>query len=184
MANYNVALDIEYLAKFGVQTISDELRAEVLRYTDCDSKKDIFIKDLINVAKNRYQRGMSLSEITPLLEADFEYFGLNDRANYAVYQFFFEGYIDSTLLNSTTLSREPKDVIIKNIKNIISEFTLLNDSYQKVNIGLSILRFILNMSLVGELSSEILSISDYLNTYDLTDMETQNILHNTFTLFL
>lgn len=184
MSNYSVALYIEYLARFGVQTIDNELKTKVTSYIDCDSKKDIFIKDLLNVAKNRYQTGMSLSELSPLIEEAFEYFGLNERADYNEYQFFFNGFIDSSLLNLTILSNKPKENVIQDVRNLISEFSLLSNSYQKVNIGLSILRFVLSASLIGELSSEILTISDYLNTYDLTDMEIQNILHNTFTLFL
>lgn len=183
IGNYNVASYVEYLSKFCNQPIDQILKNKVKAYLDCETRKDMFVSALIKVSKARYESGISIERIELELRDSFDFFELNDRISYDEYKFFINGAIDSSLLNMMHSQDTPKEELVSNMLDIISEFNKLNDSYYKANMALSILRIAMNPQIIVALPNELISISDYLKLYDLEDMQTQHKLNVTFSLF-
>ncbi|MEG1562285.1 MAG: hypothetical protein RR365_00910 [Bacteroides sp.] len=184
LGNYNVALYVEFLAKFSKGNIDESLEPKILNYLNCNLKVDVIIRDIIEICKKRFENGESLASLLTILENEFISLNLNSRANFQEYKYFFEGYITSSF-RTQILSGFPsvtKEASLEAIKDLISHFLLLGDSCYKVSMGLSILHFALWTQSVNELSAQLLGITDYLNTYDLQDMVIQETLFNIFTL--
>lgn len=178
--DYKLVTYVEYFAKFGELEVPEEIRIRLSSMLSTDREKDLVIKSILNICKTRYEAGSSLSDIMQLLEYEFDYFDLNSRVDYSQAEFFFEGFITSSFLSK--LNTGIVDTNLFNFRDMIARFMAMDDSYYKVNIGLAILRYSLSAYNVGEVSTELLEASDYINSYDLTDERIQQELGNTFTI--
>ena len=184
LGNYDVALYMEYLIRFSNDTVTDALKVKVKNYLDSELKKDILIKDMLSSCKRKFENGGELPVIMASLAEDFAYFELADRVNISEYEYFFEGYITDSIRKQVFCEAEgsTRQTSLATMRELITNFLNLSDSYYKAAMGLSILRFSWGLQFANDLSFELLDVLDYVNTYDLEDMKVQETLINTFTL--
>lgn len=178
--DYKLVTYVEYFAKFGELEVPEEIRIRLSGILSTDKEKDLVIRSILNICKTRYKAGSSLSNIMQSLEYEFDYLNLNSRVDYSQAEFFFEGFITSSF--SSKLNTGVLDTNLFNFRDMIARFMAMDDSYYKVNIGLAILRYSLRAYNMGEVPIELLQVSDYMNSYDLTDEQIQQELGNTFAI--
>lgn len=173
---------IKYLSVFGKAGQEAELsaaRTAVLAdIGDDNTKKDMFIKDLVRMALDRKLTGTAFDSVFSMLKAEFGLCGLNSRANFSDLSWFFEFYIRERQAELAGYTGDAMRVMTE----FYEHMTVLPDSVYKVNIYLFFLNSALNLQAVGQLSDEVDAALYYLSAYDLTDEVLQEELAGVFQL--
>lgn len=170
---------ITSFCKTGAESDLSNSRAAVVADIGEDTtKKDNLIKDLVRMALDRKLIGVEFDSVFSALESEFSLCGLNNRANFSDFSWFFEFYIKER--QSELVGRTEEAMTL--MGELYERMTTLPDGIYKVNMYLFFLHNALSLQAVGQLSDQVDAALAYLSDYDLTDEALQKELAGTFQL--
>lgn len=184
LGNYDVAIYVEYLARFCADNITDEMRQVVENYLDSDIKVSIIVRDLVSACKTKFESGNDLNTIKTLLSQELANLGIEDSFSLTEYDYFVSGYITSSFKNEVLFANtgDDRSSTVNKLTEMIAAFDLLSDSKNKVSVGTGIIRYAWLGKVVPLIPEQLLAVTEYLSQYDLTDPGLSDRLANSFSI--
>lgn len=176
--NSDAAFYLYYISEIFNGKENGSLVSKVLSFLDCDSKKDMMVSDLIKLARKEYKITKDLPNLMNVIQEQFALFGLDSRVSFQAYSFFFELFITSYFeIDLGVISKEER---IGKVGEVVYRVNNLQDDYYKLNLALGLVREITLRPFLVDLSTEVVSLCDYIKGYDLTDKNVIARLYNIF----